>query len=185
MKNAGGKKAASDRKPGRKETADTRMNARARRRELLIAVSAAVFGGLLVAAVLLVFLPGGERENKPGESPEIGVSGEREREESGILLPGFGSLTLKAGALEQGLTIPNPAGNDCRVRMSLFLEDGTLLWESEYVLPGNSCEPVVLKKALAEGIYGNALLRFDCFTDDDAMLPLNGAETALTLIVMK
>lgn len=100
-----------------------------------------------------------------------------------IDLPGYDWIPLKAGTLEQEQTFPNPPQNFCWIKVSLKLEDGTLLWTSELVAPGESSAPVILSQALEPGEYQNAILKYDCFRMDEALSPLNGGEMHLTLKV--
>ena len=96
-----------------------------------------------------------------------------------ISLPGYGGLNLEAGIKEQNLFLPNPAENFCQIRISLILEDDTVIWTSELVKPGEFAQ-VVLNEALEAGEY-NAILRYECFQMDQNQTPLNGATTQLVL----
>lgn len=100
-----------------------------------------------------------------------------------IDLPGYEWIPLASGKLEQEQTFPNPPQNFCWIRVSLLLEDGTNLWTSELVAPGESSEPVVLSQTLEPGEYKNAVLKYECFRMDDDLSPLNGGEVHLTLKV--
>lgn len=100
-----------------------------------------------------------------------------------IDLPGYGWIPLASGKLEQEQTFPNPPQNFCYIRASLLLEDGTVLWTSELIAPGESSDPVVLSQPLEPGEYKNAVLKYECFRMDDALSPLNGGEIHLTLRV--
>ena len=106
-----------------------------------------------------------------------------EKNPNSIAIPGYEMLELKADSKEQSLCMPNPPQNSCYFQMCLYLEDGTLLWQSELIEPGKSSNPIVLSKALEKGMYHNAILRYSCFSLDEALTPLNGAETKLTLWV--
>ena len=100
-----------------------------------------------------------------------------------IDLPGYEWIPLTSGKLEQEQTFPNPPQNFCWIRVSLRLEDGTVLWTSELVAPGESTAPVVLSQTLEPGEYKNAVLKYECFRMDDDLSPLNGGEVHLTLKV--
>lgn len=100
-----------------------------------------------------------------------------------IDLPGYEWIPLVSGKLEQEQTFPNPPQNFCWIRVSLLLEDGTNLWTSELVAPGESSAPVVLSQTLEPGEYKNAVLKYECFRMDDDLSPLNGGEVHLTLRV--
>lgn len=100
-----------------------------------------------------------------------------------IAIPGYEMLELKAGSKEQSLCMPNPPQNCCYFQITLSLEDGTLLWKSELIAPGTNSKPMVLSEALEKGMYPNAVLRYSCYSQDENLSPLNGAETKLTLWV--
>lgn len=100
-----------------------------------------------------------------------------------IDLPGYGALNFKADVLEQDVTLPNPEQNFCWIKISLYMEDGTLLWISDLIAPGEKSDPIVLSTPLAAGEYKNAVLKYECFRMDEAQTPLNGATANLTLKV--
>lgn len=106
-----------------------------------------------------------------------------EQNPDSIAIPGYEMLQLTAGTKKQTLSLPNPPQNMCYFQLSLYLEDGTLLWESELIKPGKTSKPIVLEKELEKGTYPNAVLHYACFRMDDELTPLNGAEMKLTLWV--
>ena len=106
-----------------------------------------------------------------------------EKTPDSIAIPGYEILELKADSKEQSLIMPNPPQNCCYFQISLYMEDGTLLWQSELIEPGASSKPIVLSKALDKGMYPRAILRYSCYRMDENLSPLNGAETKLTLWV--
>lgn len=110
-------------------------------------------------------------------------NGSVEKNPDVIAVPGYEMLELKANTAEQSLRMPNPPQNCCFFQISLYLEDGTLLWQSELVEPGAKSKPIVLTKTLEKGLYPNAVLRYSCYRMDETLAPLNGAETKLTLNV--
>ena len=82
------------------------------------------------------------------------------------------------------------AGNTVEIARKLLgkllvrrLEDGTLLWVSDLIAPGESSAPIVLSTPLAAGEYKNAVLKYECFRMDEALTPLNGATANLTIKV--
>lgn len=132
---------------------------------------------LLLAAlallVALVFLRGGAPE--PPAPAEDGPAQ--------IAIPGYEALTLQAGAKKQSIRLPNPAENHCYFQISLYLADDTLLWQSDLIKPGKTSAPITLSRPLDPGAYPGATLRYSCFRLDREKMPLNGAETKLTLWV--
>ena len=110
-------------------------------------------------------------------------SGLIEKNENSISIPGYEGITLKADSLEQNVSLNNPIQNTCYFVITLYLEDGTRLWQSDYIKPGETSSPIVLTQSLEKGNYPNAVLRYSCFKMDREKTPLNGAETKLTLRV--
>lgn len=135
-------------------------------------------------AVLLVIAAWMHIKDVPGISKsENTTTPIVEKDPDSIAVPGYELLELQAGSKQQSLCLPNPEQNMCYFQISLYLEDGTLLWKSELIGPGQASEPIVLTKALVKGIYPNALLLYSCYRMDEALSPLNSAETKVTLRV--
>ena len=148
------------------------------------------FPATIVLAVLLVIALGviawlliqGGNE-KPPDNPQPEQTEPVEKLTDSIDIPGFGELHFKAGQKEQNMTVPNPPQNFCWFKVSLVLEDGTVLWTSDLIAPGEESEQVVLNEPLEKGEYENAMLKYQCFADEAEQKALNGAETKLTIIV--
>lgn len=145
---------------------------------LLLTVNVILIGGLLK-----------QSDTTPAAAPGTVIAAQVPEEtevvkvEDRIAIPGYESVALTAGTLEQTVCFSNPAQNCCYFQISLYLEDGTLLWKSEDVAPGENSEPVVLTQTLEAGTYKNALLKYECFTMDKDHTQLNGAQTKLMLQV--
>lgn len=147
----------------------------------VIILLSAVVVSLLVVLILMANNPGDTTTgNKDDESTETETV--IEKNPDAIAIPGYEILELQADQKQQSLCLPNPPQNVCYFQISLYLEDGTLLWKSELVEPGAVSQPILLNRALKEGTYANAVLKYDCFKMD-GQTPLNGAETKLTLWV--
>ena len=100
-----------------------------------------------------------------------------------IAIPGFDSLNFKAGVTEQAVSLYNPNQNTCYFKMSLILADGTKLWESKLVEPGQAFYKITLNQPLSVGTYENAVLKYECFSNSDGSGVLNGSENKFTLNV--
>ena len=100
-----------------------------------------------------------------------------------IHLPGYETIHLKAGQIPQEVSFRNPKENTCGFRMSIALEDGSLVWKSDDVLkPGDVFTSIDLERELEAGTYRNAVLKYECYTLED-MTRLNGAEMKCSLAV--
>ena len=133
---------------------------------------------LVAFIVILVSLP----TIKQG-APINDTTATVEKNPNSIAIPGYEMMELKAGSKAQSLCMSNPPQNCCYFQIALYLEEGTLLWQSELIEPGSTSKPIVLTKALDKGMYPYAILRYSCYRMDENLTPLNGAETKLTLWV--
>lgn len=138
---------------------------------------------LLAAILVLTVNRTQKRQAKLPNGEEIQQSGPVEKKPDSIAIPGYEGITLKADSKEQEIGFPNPAQNTCYFQISLILEDGTTLWQSELVKPGEISKSITLNEPLAAGVYPNSLLKFDCYTMDGSMRSLNGAATKMTIHV--
>lgn len=118
-----------------------------------------------------------EEDNSSIETTEV------EKLKDSIAIPGFGQLTLKADQCEQSVALLNPAENFCYFKISLILEDGTVLWVSNLVEPGKQSEAITLLQTLNAGTYENVTVHYDCYTMDDSLTQLNSGEIKITLNV--
>lgn len=145
----------------------------------LILLLVAVIAAMLIWIVSDSKGQGSEDPNPVGQQTE--ETEPVEKLTDSISLPGYGGLNLTAGKTEQNLALSNPAENFCQIRISLILEDGTVIWTSELTPPGEQAQ-IVLNEALEKGDY-NATLKYDCFQMDENKTPLNGATCQLVLHV--
>ena len=145
----------------------------------LILLLVAVIAAMLIWIVSNSMGQGSEDPNPVGQQTE--ETEPVEKLTDSISLPGYGGLNLTAGKTEQNLALPNPAENFCQIRISLILEDGTVIWTSELTPPGEQAQ-IVLNEALEKGDY-NATLKYECFQMDENKTPLNGATCQLVLHV--
>lgn len=99
---------------------------------------------------------------------------------SGIIIPGFKSLTIDANQTNVYLNLYNPSANTCCFVISLVLEDGTVLHQSNILDPGEVVGNAVISQPMPRGYY-NAIVRYEAFDPYD-LSPLNNAEIEITLI---
>lgn len=98
----------------------------------------------------------------------------------GIIVPCFDQLTFYENKLTQKVNFYNPEENDCYFKFSLY-SDGSFLWESGYVQPGNGFYEIDLKDYLAAGCH-DGFLRVECFTYSGEAL--NSAKVHFNLTVI-
>ena len=151
---------------------------------LTIVLCALLVAAIAVIAVLML------RKDKPEEVPTVIGGGEPIPEAQNVPkdvgnthLPAYGELEFKAGTKEQTVVLQNPGENSCLIRISLILADGTTIYQSELVKPGYYTKPITLIAPMERGIYRDVTMLYECFTDDEAQTPLNGATTKLDITV--
>lgn len=97
-----------------------------------------------------------------------------------ITIPGMTGLTMKAGQLEQTVDFYNPEQNECFFKISLYLSDNTLIYQSDYIAPSEHITDIALMQVLERGIYGKCRLVYDCFALDNKAA-LNSGEVILEI----
>ena len=152
---------------------------------LTIVLCALLVAAIAVIAVLML------RKDKPEDNtPTVIGGGEPIPEAQNVPkdvgnthLPAYGSLTFTAGTKEQETVLQNPGENTCLIRISLILADGTTIYRSELVKPGYYTMPITLTAPMERGIYRDVTIKYECFTDDENLTPLNGATNKLDITV--
>lgn len=152
-------------------------------------------GVILLIAVLIAigfFVSGSLHDEKEPENTN-GVVGivsdgwstgldDQPTESASIQIPGYSMAEMKEEDTSLHLSIGNPEDNSCGFYATLMLEDGTVLYESELLVPGYGLTEIPLSETLQKGEY-TAVVLFQCVTLDDAHAPLNSAESEFTLVV--
>lgn len=98
-----------------------------------------------------------------------------------IAVPGTDKMIFKADQKKQEVNLYNPGKNDCYFKISILLEDETLLFQSGLISPGKGLYEIETKEALSEGEYQNSILRYECFSQDENLTPLHCAEIKFTI----
>ena len=99
-----------------------------------------------------------------------------------IAVPGFERLTVR-GRMLDAEHIHNPARNNNYFVVSLKLADGTEIYRSGVLAPGQTVGIVELPNAITPGTYEGAVAQYNAFSLDN-LTPLNGAEIAFVLEVL-
>ena len=105
---------------------------------------------ILCISIWIVFF----KQNAPAIKQGDNVSQDStviEKNEDSISIPGYEGLTLKADSLIQDVALKNPPQNTCYFVIALYLDDGTLLWESDYIEPGSNSSPHCIDTGVTKG----------------------------------
>lgn len=98
-----------------------------------------------------------------------------------IIIPGYAKMTMTANQKEQTVSMGNPADNQCYFVIVLKLEDGTVLYESDYLKPGEGMRKITMNQELKAGTY-KAVIEYKCYSLEDKS-PLNGGSAEFELNV--
>lgn len=113
---------------------------------------------------------------------ETGIEDTSSEQKKGTQIPGYSSAEMKKGDTSLKLRIGNPKENEVGFYATLKLSDGTVLYESQLLQPGQGLEEIPLSKTLEKGTY-DAVVVYQCVALNEAHTPLNAAESGFKLIV--
>lgn len=97
-----------------------------------------------------------------------------------ITICGFTDWTVQSGKAENlPISLKNPEGNPCYFTFQIELQDGTLLYQSSHVPPGNEIRQISLSQPLTKGTYTAyvSILANEINTGT----PMNSAKTKITI----
>ena len=152
---------------------------------------------LLLLLLLLLLLFGGiyiglNWNNWFGDRPTVNIDanaqnqkGKKQKKAGSIQIPGYASINMKANVKEQKVNLYNPKENKCYFRLSIYLPDGTKLWQSQMIEPGKAIYNLSLNQTLKAGTHKNCTLRYECFALSKKLVPLNGSQINFTLNVVE
>ncbi|MBQ1658885.1 MAG: hypothetical protein II059_03470 [Clostridia bacterium] len=161
---------------------------------IIITLALVLVGCLVTAAVLLLNKPKEEPLNEPAKGVvgvikdnwDTQVSSEPtdspSQAKKGTQIPGYSSAEMNAGDMSIKLRIGNPKENHVGFYASLKLADGTVLYKSPLLSPGQGLEEVPLTQTLTKGTY-DAIVEYKCVLLEDGKTPLNSAESGLKIYV--
>lgn len=100
-----------------------------------------------------------------------------------ITICGFTDWTVQSGKTENlPISFKNPEGNPCYFTFQIELEDGTHLYQSSYVPPGNEIRQISLSQPLPKGTYTAYV---SILTNEiNTGTPMNSAKTKITINVI-
>lgn len=100
-----------------------------------------------------------------------------------INVKGFGELKFKANQTKQKVNFNNPSNNKCYMVFTLYMPDGSKIYESKLVEPGKAIYEINVNRNLEKGTYENARLHCSCYSMDGLLKTLNGADLKFKLEV--
>ena len=80
-----------------------------------------------------------------------------------INVKGFGELKFKANQTKQRVNFNNPSNNKCYMVFTLYMPDGSKIYESKLVEPGKAIYEININTKLQAGTYEKARLQNGIF----------------------
>ena len=99
-----------------------------------------------------------------------------------IFVPGYDYMSMKAGEKTIPARLYNPEGNNCLIEAAIILPDGTEIFRSDKLDPGDTLDALNLSRTVPAGMYERTILRYSCYAIGD-MRRLNEADVIFTLEV--
>lgn len=95
---------------------------------------------------------------------------------NGMILKVVSGIKIKADAINQDFVIPNSSLNKYAISAFIILEDGTIIYESGFLYPGETIDNIDLYQSLKQGTYENSTLLYKFYTVDEPHTFVNKCE---------
>lgn len=95
--------------------------------------------------------------------------------DSGVQIEAASGFIMDAGVTAQSVKFNNSKSNDCAFIVTLYLADGTEIYKSDYLYPGDSINEIELKRTLKAGLYKDALMVYQLYSIESHK-PINRCE---------
>lgn len=138
-----------------------------------LALICAVVIGLALFAVLCIHIQNGQPDENDSalNIPEVSFNGSLDYKpfdsDTAIMIEAVTGFEFKSGTLSQSVNIHNLEVNTYDIVICLYLSDGTLLYESNYLSPGDSLSDIQISNPLEAGIYKNSVIVYRICTSDN------------------
>lgn len=98
-----------------------------------------------------------------------------------ISIPGKETMTVQADTKNISVDFYNPEDNQCYFEISILLDNGTEVYKSKLLKPGQHLYKIELNQAFSKGNH-NITIHYNTYTADGNYTPLNGANVPVKLI---
>ena len=115
--------------------------------------------------------------------PNLNINGDLDYDNNqagGIAIPTSQGYNLLHGQTEQEINLSNPSTNTCDFIISIYLSDGTKLYQSDRVAPGESLTEITILQPLQSGVYRKSVIVYDCYKHG-TQEPITRIEVAVEL----
>ena len=124
---------------------------------------------LFVSACIAVAFTNNDSNIESFKLPELSISGNdgfNAQSKATASISAKSGLTFVDGQSQQRVEFKNPVDNQCEFVVSLYLGDGTHLFTTNPIKPGEIVNSVNLLHDLKPGTYKDAILVYDCYSEN-------------------
>lgn len=136
----------------------------------IIIATAVLFLIIAIAIMYSLLTRNSENPSAISSIPEISFDGDAGYSEiesdSDILIHATTGFVFNADSLEQKVCIENPSENMYDFVVSIYLGDGTLIYHSDYIHPGDSVTSIKTERELESGVYANSIIVYRLYSTD-------------------
>lgn len=150
-----------------------------------VGITMIISGGVSLLLILFFIFFGANLLLKPEYrfEEDQSVTTAEKTESDKITIPGFESMTIKAGETKATTHLYNPEDNNCYFEISIILKNSeSEIYQSKLIKPGQNLYEIELDRAMSKGTY-DAVLHYNTYTTDGSYTPLNGANVPFELVV--
>lgn len=109
---------------------------------------------------------------------------EQPEEQKKVKIEARTGIYLKYGKLLQSVDFINLSENKYDMKILIYLGDGTLLYESDYLSPGNSISEAMFRLVPERGAYTNSLIVYKFYSLDEKHRYASQCETPVEIKVV-
>lgn len=143
---------------------------------VVVGVGTSVYQGIMNRPQKEVVLTPEFEEEQTREVQESGV-------QAGIKIPGYSKIVIEEGQTEVDVDFFNPEENTVYFQITLQLtDDGTVLYESKFMEPGQHLYKITLLEQVEQGEYDMTIV-YKTYSMDENYAPKNGASVNCILEV--
>ena len=124
---------------------------------------------LFISACAAVAITSNNNNVEPFKLPELSISGNdgfSAQSKATASISAKSGLAFVDGHSQQRVEFKNPVDNPCEFVVSLYLGDGTHLFTTKPIKPGEIVNSVNLLHDLKSGTYKDAILVYDCYSEN-------------------
>lgn len=134
---------------------------------------AIILTGIIVAVITMLCITSQRaRDDVKPDIPDISFDGDvgysLKQSDNDVVVHATTGFIFTADSLNQEVNIENPTQNTCEFVVSIYLGDGTMIYQSERIRPGDCITDIQITQTLKMGVYKNSVIAYSFYNIDDS-----------------